>query len=81
MRAGICRGLEVLGAYAALVSDTYSAERAAKSNNANIICMGAFTIGSEVARRCLKVWLQSEFDWESRSAPKVSRYREYDSNR
>ena len=72
---------KVSGALAALVSDTYSAERAARSNNANIVCMGAFTIGVEVARRCLKVWLNSEFDWESRSAPKVRRYMEYDQNR
>jgi ribose 5-phosphate isomerase B len=72
---------KVKGAFAALVSDAYSAERAAKSNNANIICMGAFTIGREVARTCLKAWMDSEFDWESRSAPKVNRYREYDAQR
>jgi ribose 5-phosphate isomerase B len=72
---------KVKGAYAALVSDAYSAERAAKSNDANIICMGAFTIGREVARTCLKIWMDSEFDWESRSAPKVRRFREYDEKR
>jgi ribose 5-phosphate isomerase B len=36
---------KVPGAYAALVTDSYSAERAAKSNNANIICFGAQTLG------------------------------------
>ena len=72
---------KVKGAFAALVSDAYSAERAARSNNANIICMGAFSIGREVARICLMVWMESEFDWESRSAPKVSRYRDYDKSR
>lgn len=72
---------KVKGAYAALISDAYSAERAAKSNAANIVCMGAFTIGRELARTCLRVWMESEFDWESRSAPKVKRYREYDESR
>ena len=72
---------KVKGAYAALVADVYSAERAVKSNNANIICMGALTIGREVARKCLQIWLDSVFDLESRSAPKVKRYREYDEAR
>ncbi len=36
---------KVVGAYAALLTDCYSAERASKSNNANIACFGAFTIG------------------------------------
>lgn len=36
---------KVKGAYAALITDVYSAERARKSNNANIACFGAFTIG------------------------------------
>ena len=72
---------KVKGAYAALVSDAYSAERSVMSNNANIMCMGAFTVGREVARKCLQVWLDAEFDQESRSAPKVQRYRDYDQAR
>lgn len=72
---------KVKGAFAALVADTYSAERAVASNNANIICMGAFTIGAEVARRCIRTWLDSTFDWTSRSAPKVRRYRDFDETR
>ena len=72
---------KVKGAYAALVSDCHSAERAGRSNAANIVCMGAFTMGIEVARKCLKIWMDCEFDWESPSAPKVRRYREYDESR
>ena len=37
---------KVKGAYAALLSDIYSAKRARLSNDANIACMGAFTIGN-----------------------------------
>lgn len=72
---------KVKGAVAALVSDAYSAERAIKSNNANIICMGAFTLGRETARSCLRVWNTAEFDPSSPSAPKVKRFVEYDASR
>ena len=34
---------KVKGAYAALISDVYSAKRARLSNDANIACLGAFT--------------------------------------
>lgn len=69
---------KVKGAIAALVSDSYSAERARKSNNANIICMGAFTLGESVARNYLEIWDNADFDWETPSAPKVKRYMGYD---
>ena len=36
---------KVKGAYAALLTDVYSAQRAILSNNANIACLGAFTVG------------------------------------
>ena len=39
---------KVKGAYAALCSDVYSAQRARLSNDANILCMGAFTTGGKV---------------------------------
>lgn len=52
---------KVPGVYAALCSDPYSAERARKSNNAQIITMGARVVGPELAKTILKVWLESEF--------------------
>lgn len=72
---------KVKGALAALVTDAYSADRARKSNNANIICMGAFTIGQETARTYLRIWDDADFDWESRSAAKVKRFMDYDQAR
>mgnify|MGYP000114113911 FL=1 len=42
---------KVHGAYAALLTDAYSAEKARTSNNTNIACLGAFTIGREVAKK------------------------------
>ena len=72
---------KVQGASAALLSDIYSAQRAVLSNNANIACMGAFTLGSKTASELLKVYLSCTFDPASSSAKKVAAIRNYDFNR
>lgn len=72
---------KVKGAYAALVTDAYSAERALRSNNANIICMGAFTLGESLARTLLKIWDGADFDWSTPSSEKVRKYMDYDKAR
>jgi ribose 5-phosphate isomerase B len=60
---GVCISAnKVPGIRAALTHDTYSAERAAKSNNAQIITMGARVIGPELAKAIVDVYLKSEFD-------------------
>ena len=56
---------------AALTHDTYSAERAAKSNNAQIITMGARVIGPELAKAIIDTWLASVFDTNEASAANV----------
>ena len=53
---------KVPGIRAALCHDTYSAERSIKSNNAQVLTMGARVIGPELAKSIVKVWLDSEFD-------------------
>jgi len=72
---------KVPGAYAGLVSDPYSAERAMKSNNTNIICFGAFTIGDEVAKSLLGIWLNSQYVSGGPSEPKVQRIYKYERDR
>jgi ribose 5-phosphate isomerase B len=52
---------KVRGVYAAQAHDTFSAERARKSNNAQIVTMGARVIGSEVAKQITDHWIASEF--------------------
>lgn len=52
---------KVPGAYAAQAHDTYSAERARKSNNAQIITLGARVVGPELAKQIIDHWLESEF--------------------
>ena len=72
---------KVRGAYAALVSDAYSAKRARLSNDANILCMGAFTIGNKVREELTAVFLNHEFIKGSSSQIKVEAYKEYDRER
>lgn len=62
---------KVPGIRAALTHDTYSAERAAKSNNAQIITMGARVIGPELAKAIVDKWLDSAFDPKGPSAGNV----------
>ena len=69
---------KVKGAYAALISDAYSAERAQLSNNANIACFGAFTLGTKLAETLLKIWLGLSFDEKSSSGPKVRRVIDFE---
>jgi ribose 5-phosphate isomerase B len=66
---------KVPGIRAALCHDTFSAERARKSNDAQIITMGARVIGIELAKTILDTWLESEFT-DGPSTPKVNRIKE-----
>jgi D-erythrulose 4-phosphate isomerase len=69
---GVCISAnKVPGIRAALTHDTYSAERAAKSNNAQIITMGARVIGPELAKAIVDTYLASEFDPNGPSASNV----------
>lgn len=52
---------KVRGVRAAQVHDPYSAERARKSNNAQIMTMGAKIVGPELAKSLVRIWLASEF--------------------
>lgn len=62
---------KVPGIRAAQTHDTYSAERAAKSNDAHFITMGARVIGSELAKAIADKFLESEFDPKGASAANV----------
>ena len=69
---GVCLSAnKVPGIRAAQTHDTYSAERAALSNNAQVITMGARVIGPELAKSIAEAFLGSQFDPNGRSAPNV----------
>ena len=72
---------KVKGATAALISDEYSAERARLSNDANIACMGAFTVGKKVREKMAEIFLTNEFVEGCASQPKVDAFRTYDEKR
>jgi ribose 5-phosphate isomerase B len=66
---------KVAGVYAGVCHDVYSAERLCKSNDAQVITMGARVVGPELAKSVVAAWLKSEFE-AGRSGPKVQRMRE-----
>jgi ribose 5-phosphate isomerase B len=66
---------KVKGVFAGVAHDHYSAERLRKSNDAQIICLGALVIGPQLALTLIETWLDSEFQG-GRSAPKVKRMRQ-----
>ena len=68
---------KVPGAYAALCSDVYSTERSRKSNNANIMTMGAQVVGPELAKSLVSTWMKSEYTPGGRSEPKIQRIYGY----
>ena len=68
---------KVPGILAALCADTYSAERAIKSNNSNVLAIGAFTTGTEIAKQIVKIWMESVWQPGTGSEPKVACYVDY----
>ena len=57
---------KIPGVRAALAHDVYSAERARKSNNAQILTLGARVIGDEPALECALAFLGATFTGEPR---------------
>jgi ribose 5-phosphate isomerase B len=68
---------KVPGVRAATAHDAYSAERARKSNDAQVLTMGARVIAPQAAEKVLDHWLASEFEGGG-SAPKVEKMKEVD---
>ena len=60
--------------YAGPCHDVYSAERLRKSNNAQVLTMGARVVGVELAKTITDAWLHSEFQGGG-SRPKVESMR------
>lgn len=66
---------KVEGVYAGVCHDVFSAERLRKSNDAQVLTMGARVIGPELAKTIVTAWLASEFQGGG-SQPKVDQMRE-----
>jgi ribose 5-phosphate isomerase B len=63
---------KVPGVRAAVCHDPYSAERARKSNDCQIMTLGSRVVAPALAWTLVKIWLESEFEG-GRSMPKVRR--------
>ncbi len=68
---------KVPGVRAATAHDAYSAERARKSNDAQVLTMGARVIAPQAAEKVLDHWLASEFQGGG-STEKVRKMNEVD---
>lgn len=71
---------KIPGVRAATAHDPYSAERARKSNDAQIITLGAQIVAPTLARVLIDHWLASEFQG-GRSAPKVQKMKDLDARK
>jgi ribose 5-phosphate isomerase B len=58
---------------AALCHDNYTARMSRQHNNANVLVIGARTTGPEIAKDCLKVFLETEFEG-GRHAARVAKF-------
>ncbi len=65
---------KIPGVFAAVGHDPYSAERARKSNAAQVLTMGSRVIAPELAKSVLRTWLAAEFAG-GESARKVEKVR------
>jgi len=58
---------------AALVHDALDARLAREHNNANVLCLGGRTTGPDVAKDCLRVFLETDFDDGGRHRRRVDK--------
>ncbi len=73
---GVCiTANKIPGIRAAVCHDSYSAQRARKSNDCQIMTLGARVVGEELAKNLVDIFLDSEFE-PARSAAKVDRINE-----
>jgi len=66
---------KIPGIRAAVCHDPFSTERARRSNNAQIMCLGERVVGIELAKYLVDIWLQCDFTGGG-STIKVERIRE-----
>ncbi|GAB2511779.1 RpiB/LacA/LacB family sugar-phosphate isomerase [Brachybacterium sp. J144] len=69
---------KVPGAYCALLTDAYQAERAQLSNDANMVAFGAQVTGVESVKRLVREYLSVSYVENERSAPKLAALYDYE---
>ena len=64
------------GVRAALCADCYSAEMTRLHNDSNILCLGGRTIGIELAKKIMDIWLETPFSAMEKHARRIAMLEE-----
>ena len=63
---------KIPGIRAALCSDCYSAEMTRLHNDSNVLCLGGRTLGIELAKRIVDIWLETPFSAMEKHARRIA---------
>ncbi|MFH0852010.1 MAG: ribose 5-phosphate isomerase B [bacterium] len=78
---GVCiTANKVDGIRAALVYDEFTARSAAEHLNANIICLGGRVLDDDIAKKLVKMWLDTEFVAEGRHLRRIEKIENIERN-
>ena len=64
------------GIRAALVADCYSAEMTRQHNDANVLCLGGRTVGPELAKKIMEIFLHTPFSGAEKHIRRVGMIKE-----
>ncbi len=64
---------KVKGIRAALAFDEYTAKMSRQHNNSNVLCMGERTTKENMAKKIVKIWLNTKFSKEERHHKRVDK--------
>jgi len=64
---------KVRGIRAALCHNTYCAQQSRCHNDANVLCLGGLVIGTELAKRIVRIWLETEFPGAERHRRRLAK--------
>ena len=67
---------KIAGIRAALLADCYSAEMTRQHNDANVACFGGRTVGPELARRMLAIFLETPFSGVEKHSRRIGQLSE-----
>jgi ribose 5-phosphate isomerase B len=69
---------KVRGIRCANCSETYSARMTREHNDSNVLTLGARTVGIELAKDVLKIWLETPYSQAERHARRVGKITAYE---
>lgn len=70
---------KLVGVYAGVCHDTYSAHQGVEHDDMNVLCLGARIVGPELAKELVKMFVNAHFSQEERHVRRVKKVRELES--